>query len=129
MKIRWTASSVRLRITPSELEAIVSGQTVREELPLPGGGHWAAQVVASGAETTLTSSGNALTLSLSRVDAGRLAAPDAEGVYFQHDGAHPLRYLIEKDFPCVHPRASHAEEPDTGTFAPPPGFEERKGVA
>ena len=37
MKVRWTQNSVRLRITPTELHAIVNGETVREELRLPGG--------------------------------------------------------------------------------------------
>ena len=126
MKVRWNSSSVRLRITPTELESMVKGGTVREELALPGGGRWVVQVRPAEGQTALTSEGDVLTLALSRPDAERLAAPDAEGVYFHEAG---LRYLIEKDFPCVHPRASHAEESPTETFAPPEGFEARKGVA
>ena len=129
MKVRWTQSSVRLRITPTELEAIVSGEPVREELSLPGGGHWAARVVPTEGETALSADGSDLTLSLSLADAQRLAAPDAEGVYFQQSGEPALRYLIEKDFPCVHPRASHAEEPATETFAEPEDFRARKSTA
>ena len=127
MKVRWNRDSFRLRITPTELQALVNGEAVREELPLPDGGCWAAQIVsASGGETRLASDSQALTVALSRADVARLAVPEAEGVYFQHEGAFPLRYLIEKDFPCVHPRAIHAQEPPTETFAPPNGFEERK---
>jgi hypothetical protein len=37
-----------------------------------------------------------------------------------------LRFYIEKDFPCAHPRAGEAEEAPTPTFTPPPGFEARK---
>ncbi len=129
MKVRWTQSSVRLRITPTELDSIETGIPVGEELRLPGGGCWTAQILRSGGKTSLTSDGLALTLALSEADAARLSAPDAEGVYFQQDGEMPLRYLIEKDFPCVLPRASHAEEPPTETFAPPSDFEERKGIA
>ena len=63
-------------------------------------------------------------LALSAADRARLAAPDAEGVYFQSPGG--LRYVIEKDFPCVHPRGAEAREPVTETFQPPPDFERRK---
>ena len=128
MKVRWTGSSVRLRITPPELDAIVNGDTVREVLRLPGGGHWAAQVVPTEGETGLSADGSDLMLSLSRTDAQKLAAPNAEGVYFQQPGSPSLRYLIEKDFPCVHPRAGHLEEPATETFAEPADFRARKGT-
>jgi len=33
-----------------------------------------------------------------------------------------IRYFIEKDFPCIHPRAADALEGPSETFAPPPGF-------
>ena len=129
MKVRWNGGSIRLRITPTELQAIQDGEPVREELRLPGGSRWAAQIVPTPGKTGLTVAGDILTLALSRADAGRLAAPDAEGVYFQHDGDPPLRYFLEKDFPCVHPRAIEALEPSTETFAEPDDFRERKGVA
>jgi len=38
MKVRWTKNSLRLRITPSEMAALLRGETVREEMRLPGGG-------------------------------------------------------------------------------------------
>jgi hypothetical protein len=47
-------------------------------------------------------------------------------VYFQTADSAPFRYFIEKDFPCVHPRAAEALEPRTETFPPPPDFEARK---
>ena len=125
MKVRWTASGVRLRITPTELQAIVKGEPVGEALPLRG---WTVRVVPTQSETSLTADGPALTLALSRMDAAYLAEPDREGVYFQQDGPARLRYLIEKDFPCVHPHAAEALEPPTETFAEPPGFRARKGV-
>ncbi len=125
MKIRWTAGGVRLRITPTELTAITEGEPVSEALPLTG---WAVRVVPTEGVTALAADGPALTLALSRADSVRLAEPDREGVYFQQDGPTPLRYLIEKDFPCVHPHAAEALEPPTETFAEPTGFRERKGV-
>jgi hypothetical protein len=125
VKIRWTAGGVRLRITPTELQSIVSGETVAEALPLTG---WAVRVVPTERETSLDAAGPSLTLALSRADAARLAEPDREGVYFHRAGDSPLRYFIEKDFPCVHPHAAEALEPPTETFAEPADFRARKGV-
>jgi hypothetical protein len=123
MKVRWNRSSVRLRLTPSELASLLRGETVTETLELPGGASWSVQL-ASEAVTCLTSIGNSARLHLSPEDRQRLAAPDAEGVYFQiEDG---LRYWVEKDFPCAHPRAAEASEPTTETFDAPDGFEQRK---
>jgi hypothetical protein len=77
-------------------------------------------------ETSLRFESGALRLSLSEADRQKLSAPENEGVYFQSEGEPSLRYFIEKDFPCAHPRAADALEPATETFAPPAGFEERK---
>jgi hypothetical protein len=125
LKIRWTAGGVRLRITPTELQSIIAGEPISEVMALTG---WAVWVVPTEDETSLIAHGPALTLALSRADASRLAEPDQEGVYFQQEADIPLRYLIEKDFSCVHPHAAEALEPPTETFAEPPGFRERKGV-
>ena len=123
MKVRWTESSLRLRITPSELDAIVRGERVGEALRVHGGVCWQVAVLA-GEPTALTSEEGTMLMILSAADRALLAAPDAEGVYFQSpDG---LRYLVEKDFPCIHPRTSKTQEPVTETFQPPPDFERRK---
>ena len=122
MKVRWNRDSVRLRITPAEMATIMRGDQVAEELCFPGGAAWHVAVNA-GAQTALASEGEVVHLLLSVEDRGRLAAPDAEGIYFQ---AGSLRYYVEKDFPCVHKRGAEALEPTTETFVPPAGFEERK---
>lgn len=123
MKVRWSRDSLRLRITPTEMAAITRGEEVAEALCFPGGTTWRVAVRAE-AQTSLASNENAVQVALSAADRERLAAPDAEGVYFQMpDG---LRYYVEKDFPCAHPRAAEALEPATETFAAPQGFEERK---
>lgn len=123
MKVRWSQNSLRLRVTPRELATITRGEEVREELRFPGGAAWRVAVRA-GAQTALASEGNVVQVVLSPEDRECLAVPDAEGVYFQMpDG---LRYYVEKDFPCAHPRAAEALEPATETFAAPQGFEERK---
>lgn len=125
MKIRWTKNSVRFRITPGELGTLQSGGSIYEELDLPSGSWWVSIEPIEGA-TSLTTDGNGLRLSLSNADCLELAVPENEGVYFSSGGNNPLRYFIEKDFPCIHPRASEAEEAPTETFVPPTGFEERK---
>lgn len=76
------------------------------------------------AETRLASEGKNAVVFLSSKDRQRLSAPEAEGIYFQT--ADGLRYLVEKDFPCVHPRAGEALETPTETFDAPGDFEQRK---
>lgn len=123
MKVRWSQDSLRLRITPSELAFISRGEDVGQELHVSGGACWRV-AVASGPRTDLVSDGQGVQVVLSPADRERLAQPDAEGVYFQTPAG--LRYYVEKDFPCIHPRAVEALEPVTETFEAPPGFEDRK---
>lgn len=123
MKVRWTESSLRLRITPAELDCILRGERVGEALRVPDGPRWQVAVVA-GKPTALASEGGIVLVTLSPDDRARLAALDAEGVYFQSPEG--LRYVVEKDFPCAHPRGSEAQEPITETFQPPLDFERRK---
>lgn len=121
MKVRWTRASLRLRITPIELEALLAGEESVERLELPGG-EWAVSLEPAGT-TGLMMDGLVLRLGLSPEDRARLSEPEREGVYLASAG---LRYLVEKDFPCAHPRASDAAEPTTGTFPAPAGFTERR---
>lgn len=125
MKLRWTRHSIRFRITPSELESLVKQQSVRESLALPGGA-WVAALVPGEFETTLAMTGNELRLTLSVQDCARLADAENEGVYFETEAEPPLHYYVEKDFPCVHPRASEAADLPTETFIAPEDFAQRK---
>ena len=123
MKVRWSRDSIRLRITPSEMAPLLAGESVAETLVFPGGASWSVQL-APNTDTELVSEKAAVRLHLSPEDRQRLAAPDTEGVYFQTENG--LRYFVEKDFPCAHPRAAEASEAITETFDAPTGFEERK---
>ncbi|MDX1933226.1 MAG: hypothetical protein SFU56_11520 [Capsulimonadales bacterium] len=127
MKVRWTEGSVRFRITPTELEQLRSGAAVRVTLRVPGG-KWEATVAPSASDgaSDLSADGEGgLRMTLGRPDLDRLCAPETEGVYFgTSEGEIPLRFFIEKDFPCVHPRPSEAQE-ESETFAPPSGFKDR----
>ncbi len=129
MKIRWTRNSVRFRITPSELLWLMGGDEIVEHLTLPGGS-WQVEIVVLESSHSFvmqdTNQGNVLQLVLTENELAELAAPENEGVYFSTDSEPPIRYFIEKDFPCAHPRAAEADEPATETFIAPPDFEQRK---
>lgn len=123
MKVRWTENSLRLRVTPLELTAISGGDMVPAEVTFPGGLQWRVSIQPA-PETRLASDGANAVIFLSPDDRRRLAAPETEGVYFQT--AEGMRYFVEKDFPCAHPRAAEALETPTETFEAPSGFERRK---
>ena len=129
MKVRWTNGSLRLRISPSELASLLRQETVAEKLAISTGGRnipdggWAIFLGATDTDSYLNAFGTSVTLRLSQADRETLADPATEGVYNEKNGT---VFYVEKDFPCVHPRAAEAAEPPSETFAPPPGFEERK---
>ena len=118
---------MRLRITPSEMEELSRGAAIHEVFSLAGQGSWSATVKPGAQITSLTLERGDLQINLGDADLQQLLEPQREGVYFQVQNQ-PLRYYIEKDFPCAHPRAGEALEPETETFAAPLGFEERKNT-
>jgi hypothetical protein len=127
MKIRWTDQSLRLRITPSELTALMVGEPLRSTLAIPGGAEWSLLVLPSAPSSELRTSGRAMELRLTADDVWRLTDEDAEGIYFSTGrGDQVVRYFIEKDFPCAHPHADEASEPETERFAPTEGYLRRK---
>ncbi len=138
MKVRWTRNSVRLRITPTELASLANGECVCERFTLPSAsssGHgWSVTVepIRTNEATELRMEEGGLRLRLAPADRAHLLTPEVEGVYFclggdEHDSG--VRYFIEKDFPCLHPRAMDAHEPETETFEAPAHFVEDKSCA
>jgi hypothetical protein len=122
MKIRWTHQSLRLRITPPELEALRRGESVRETSGFPG--NWSVTLECRAVSGLFPGeTPGSVAVALSPVQLVELARPDAEGVYLSADA---YRYYIEKDFPCLHPRASEASELATETFPAPRDFAQRK---
>ena len=130
MKIRWTESSIRCRITPTEFAAIQRGESVCETINLPGSLRWSVAIVPVNDKTALTAESGVLQILLSENDRRCLAESDREGVYFQTGDTAALRYFVEKDFPCAHPSAAEALEyagkalrdqggGDIGSLAPP----------
>lgn len=122
MKVRWTGESLRLRITPAELAALLDGRDVREGLALPGG-RWDVRLTPGGSTLAARSDGPVVHVEVPAGDLVRLTDDDCEGVY--HYGA-GLRLMVEKDFPCAHPHAPEAREPETERFAPTEAFLSRK---
>lgn len=118
MKIRWTDESVRVRITPSELDSLQEGIPVHVAL-----GGWTVTVAPGDVDLRIDWNGPDAVVRLSGGDIVRLADPDREGVY-AHKSA--PRLLVEKDFPCRHPHSDEAQEPDTDRFAPTSSFLDRK---
>ncbi len=108
MKIRFTTSSLRVRITPNELEQIKNRTSLELGFGIANG--WKFRLEAS-EQTTLESRAGVVVLGLSSADAKLLSETTRDGVYFEFDG---IRFFIEKDFPCEHSR-SNLEEP-TPTF-------------
>jgi ribonuclease inhibitor len=107
VKIRFTTSSLRVRITPNELERIANRGALELLFGVPGG--W--KFVLEGSEQTkLESRDGVVHFGLSSIDAILLAEPTREGVYFEADG---IRFFIEKDFPCEHPRSNLEEATPT----------------
>ena len=122
MKIRWTRNSVRLRITPDEMAQLQRHEIVAERFRLPATSGWSVHISPS-QSTALSMQDGILLFCLATNDIAQLSETQREGVYFSQDD---IRFYIEKDFPCAHPRAAEANEIPTATFAPPANFEERK---
>lgn len=96
MKIRWTKRAVRLRIDDLELAALKRGETLREEVELPGGG-WSVSLTV-GASADLAARGGDLVAVLGADEFTALCDEAREGI--ERDG--PPRFQVEKDFLPLH---------------------------
>jgi ribonuclease inhibitor len=107
VKIRFTNSSLRVRITPNQLEQIKNRDSLELEFGIPGGWKF---VLEADEQTKLETRDGIMVFGLSPADATLLSEPTREGVYFEADG---IRFFIEKDFPCEHPRTNLEESTPT----------------
>ncbi|MEP6755472.1 MAG: hypothetical protein ABJA67_08225 [Chthonomonadales bacterium] len=87
---------------------------------------WSATIDVRGECATLEIMGPSVLMTITDADICRLTEPETEGIYFQTGDAAPIRYYIEKDFPCIHPSAGKKLEPVTESFPAPDDFEVRK---
>jgi hypothetical protein len=97
MKIRWNRSSLRLRITPKELEMLRNAEPVVEE-----NAFWAL-CLEPGDRTELVQHQARVLFRLASDDVRRLLEPTREGIYANQDG---FKFFVEKDFPCQHGETS-----------------------
>jgi hypothetical protein len=109
MKIRWNRSSLRLRITPKELEMLRNGEPIIEE-----NAFW-SMCFSNGERTELVQEGARVHFRLSSDDVTRLLEPTREGVYANQNG---FKFFVEKDFPCQHGEAG--DPADTFAVIPSP---------
>jgi hypothetical protein len=126
MKVRWTSESLRLRITPTELATLLTGEVVRVDVLLPGGGGWSLRLTSGMPASTLRSDGTHVEACVTAADIELLADGGREGVYFPATPRHPVRWYVEKDFPCAHPHAKEACETETERFVPTESYLRRK---
>jgi ribonuclease inhibitor len=107
VKIRFTNSSLRVRITPNELERIQNREPLELAFGLPSA--WTISLLPT-ENTVLETRDGVVIFGVSNQDAASLAEPAREGVYFEANG---IRFYIEKDFPCEHPRTTLEESTET----------------
>lgn len=113
MKVRWTETSLRLRITPSELELLREHQVVMVVMQI---GAWELFLEAGPWESQLLTRGSQVHVHLSSADLAALLEPTCEGVYLTRGD---FKYYVEKDFPCEHPRPAKIALEVAQTFPRP----------
>lgn len=108
MKVRWTHESLRVRITPAELDTLVRGGDLTTAL-----GGWTVQMRRGGEVLGVQWDGPAVTVQIPGKDLETFADEARDGVYAHQTG---FRLLVEKDYPCRHPHPEEAREPATERF-------------
>jgi len=122
MKLRIRGNSLRVRITRPELERLASTGKVGESVPFAAGAELRYEVCVDAAAAALSAAyrDNVVSVAIpvrefrqwQREDQVSLRAIQASGT------AGELSILVEKDFPCLTPRAG---EDDSNAFAHPAG--------
>ena len=105
MKLRINGNSIRLRLTPEEVEEICDGEKVSTHTKLLNGlfsyelkteAVWHAEVI-----------GSHISVSIPQSEVSDWA--ENETVGFEHRFENGLLVMVEKDFQCLHPR-KHEQE-------------------
>jgi len=124
MKLRIRGDSLRLRLTRSEVAALVSAGAVSEQMKLSSDARFEYRLVSDAAARephALLESG-ALVVRVPSALAADWANSNTVGFEArQSNGGEGLLILVEKDFPCLTPRAN---EDDSDAFPRPEGHEE-----
>lgn len=106
MKLRINGNSIRLRLTPEEVQAVSLGERIHATCKLLNGlfsyelkpeTDWHAEIL-----------GTNISISLPIAEASGWAENDQVG--FEYRFSNGLLVLIEKDFQCLHPRDHENED-------------------
>lgn len=114
MKLRMRGSSVRLRLTRGEVDALASKGRVEESASFPGGGRF-AYALATGrdaARVTARFDGTTLLVTVPEAQARTWAGNEEVGFEAEErtESGETLRVLVEKDFACLKPREGEDDE-------------------
>ena len=119
MKLRLRGSSIRLRLTRSEVERLQRGERVEESLAVGGARLIYAVETVEGddppaARLALPHGRAELTVLLSHRQVEGWAAGDEVGIYSEEAGGpdERLTLAVEKDFRCLTPRSEAEDAPD-----------------
>ncbi len=118
MKLRLRDSSIRLRLTRPEVQAIGQGQRLEARTELPDGSVFRyAIVMAIGGPVTATFVDGCLEVVVPLAEAMQWVEGDAVSIEsIRPTPGGTCHLLIEKDFACLHPRA---EDHGAETFPNP----------
>lgn len=106
MKLRINGNSIRLRLTPQEVESLSAGEKISAHTMLLNGlfsyelkaeSTWHAEVIGSN-----------ISISIPQAETSGWAENDKVG--FEHHFENGLLVMIEKDFQCLHPRPHEPED-------------------
>jgi hypothetical protein len=119
MKLRLKGSSLRLRLTRSELAQLQSGNRVQEEVLFPSNVAltYAIEVGRSTQPVLVAFASHQIVVSISKAQFNRWSGDDQVGIYMSlaATDSQDLEVIIEKDFACLD--LSDADNEDT--FANP----------
>ena len=113
MKLRIRAQTLRIRISPTELEQVRQKEKIESSIHFPNGSTLSYSLEASDQEDTkIIFEDTVIAIRLSPTDIETITDDANVGIQSMHTTAHgALDLLIEKDFTCLHPRG--IEDADT----------------
>lgn len=102
MKLRVRGSTLRLRLTKPEVDALVTKGLVEEFAEFPANARLRYAVAVEGAKVSASFDSSGVVIRIPRAEADRWRDSDEVGIEGT-DG--PTRILVEKDWACVQPRS------------------------
>jgi hypothetical protein len=125
MKLRVRGNSIRLRVSPDDLDKLLGSGLVEDSVSFPGGQMLRYRLEATaGPEPGAELAGTAIVVRFPENDIARWARSEEVAMRAERalaDGS-PLRVLVEKDFECLAPRD---DDGDGALFPNPKAASER----